>query len=129
MLYSIGHTNWSRESNTIWVNSSLHLNTINQFQIRFKTRFTTKTPHRDNLSPVFAMSHNRRVQNVSFIKPECVLWYWVDHWTQTRFESLTIFFDNVIVISPQRHRGTCRKSSLHTVWIVNTMERRMQNFK
>jgi len=49
----------------------LHLNTINQFQIRFETRFTTKTQFRDDLSPVFALSHKRRVQNVSFIKPEC----------------------------------------------------------
>ena len=66
---------WSCQSNTICVNSSLHINTINQFQIRIKTRFTTKNSRRADLSPVFAMSP---LQNVSFIKPKCFLWYWVD---------------------------------------------------
>ena len=58
LLYAVLHWshNWNRESNTIWVNSSLLLNTINQFQILFKTRFTTKTPGRDYLSPFFATS-------------------------------------------------------------------------
>ena len=62
--------NWSSESNTIWVNSILHLNTINKFQIRFKTPVTRFLRRRH--------SHSRRVL-VSFIKQECFfLWYWVD---------------------------------------------------
>ena len=58
LLYTVCHGSqyWSRESNTIWVKTSLHLNTFNKFQIRFKTRFMTKTQCRDNLSPVLATS-------------------------------------------------------------------------
>jgi len=55
-------------------------------------------------------SHNRRVQNVSFIKPECFCGteLIVYHLTQTTvcFENLTIVFNDVIVFSPQRLRGT-----------------------
>ena len=81
----------------------MHLNTINQFQIRFKTQKT----HAETICHLFSRrrhSHNRRVQNVSFIKPECFCGteLIVYHLTQTtvHFESLTIVFDDVIVFSP-----------------------------
>ena len=77
LLYAVFHRShkWSRESNTIWVKTSLHLNTFNHFQIRFKTRFMPKN-NTETIGHLFSRrrhSHNRRVQNVSFI-----LWYWVD---------------------------------------------------
>ena len=133
MLYSTGHTKWSHESNTICVKTSLHLNTfINQFQIRFKIRFTTKNTNAERVCHLFSRcrhSHYRCVQNISFIKSKCFLWYWVDclslKQANVHFESLTIVVDDVIVFLTQRPRGTCRKSSQHTFWIVNTMERRM----
>mgnify|MGYP007091343371 CR=1 FL=1 len=47
---------------------------------------------------------------------ECGTRLIVDHKTQKNvcFESLTIVFDNEIVLLPAHHSGTCRKASLHT---------------
>ena len=58
LLYAVFHWshNWSCESNTICLNSSLHPKTINQFQIRFKNCFTTRTLRRADLWPVFVTS-------------------------------------------------------------------------
>ena len=62
------------------------------------------------LTEVICHSHNRRVQNVSFIQPECFCGteLIVYHLTQTTvcFENLTIVFNDVIVFSPQQLRGT-----------------------
>ena len=124
----------NNQSNTIWVNSSLHLNTINKFQIRFKTRFSTKnitqrrfvTCFRNVATRIIAVSRTFHSSNQNVFCGTDLIVY---HLTQTtiRFESLTIVFDDVIVFSPQHLQGTCRKSSLHMFWIVNTMECRMQN--
>ena len=86
LLYTVFHWshNWSRESNTILVKTSLHLNTLNQFQIRFKTRFTTKNRNAETICHLFSRrrhSHYCHVQNTSFIEPTFSLWFWVDCWS------------------------------------------------
>ena len=124
LLYTVFHWshNWSRESNTILVKTSLHLNTLNQFQIRFKTRFTTKNRNAETIChrSVFATSpltllpcpeHFIHRANIFFV---VLSWLLIIKHKQMRFESLTIVVDDVIGFLPQRPRGT-RKSSLHNV--------------
>ena len=132
MLYSTEHTNEVTNQTPF-----VHLNTfINQFQIRFKTCLQQKY-NAETVCHLFLRrhhSHNRRVQNISFIKPECFLWYRVDcrslNTNNCSFWTLNNRCWRCNSVLPQRLRGTyCRKSSLHTFGIVNTMERRMHNFK
>ena len=70
---------WSRESSTILVKTISHINTFNQFQVRFKTRFTTKNHKQRRFVTCFSRHchlHNRRVQKAS-----CSLWFWVECWS------------------------------------------------
>ena len=81
-----------------------HLNSLNQFQIWFKTRFTTKNHNAEPFCHLFSRcchSHNRRVRALHSSKQMffCGTELIVDHKTQTNihFESLTIVFDDVSV--------------------------------
>ena len=67
MLYSTGHT--IEFVNQTPFGKKPVLNTYNQFQLRFKTCFTTKKHNAEMTCQLF--SHNRSVQNVSFIKLKC----------------------------------------------------------
>ena len=102
-----------------WIKYRLHLNTFNQFQIRFKTRLTTKN-NAETICHLFSRrrhSHNHRVQNVSFIGLKCVfLCYWVDclslNTNKCMFWKLNNRFWRCSSVLPQRPQGTCRKLSL-----------------
>ena len=102
-----------------WIKHRLHLNTFNQFQIRFKTRLTTKN-NAETICYLFSRrrhSHNHRVQNVSFIGLKCVfLCYWVDclslNTNKCMFWKLNNRFWRCSSVLPQRPQGTCRKLSL-----------------
>ena len=93
---SLSH-NWSRESNTILVNLSLHRNTFNQFQIPFKTRFTTKTRNAEMICHLFSQRRHscyRRVQNSFLSQPTFSLWFWVDCWSSNTNKCSFLKLDN-----------------------------------
>ena len=88
------------------VKTSLHLNTFNQFQIRFKTCFTTTNRNAETICRLFLRRRhtcNRRVQNCF-----CGTEFIVDHKTQTnvRFERITIVLTMFLMFLPQRPCGT-----------------------
>ena len=122
LVYAVFHWshNWNREWNIIWVNSSLHLNIFNQFQIRFKTRFMTKTPRRADLLPI-ALSpcpehfiHQTRM---------CFLWYWVD--------CFSLNTNNCSFWKLNNRFWRCYRvfTTMPPRYFVNTMIHRMQNLK
>ena len=84
-----GSHNWRRESNTIFVKTSFHLNTFNQLQIRFKTRFTDKnTMHRqyvncfrDVATHIITVSKTLHLSNQNVL---CGSELIIEHKTQTK---------------------------------------------